>query len=152
MYAIVRGGGIERYLVDLPFSFNGVMRLRSLTAGQQAAHGIIPVVDLTPPFDPQTWRLANKQPSFTLFPDRVEITRPIEALAVPSAGEVAISRAVAIEMANPITHRNQRDFFLAVIVALGGNPLEKNLDGTYKYPGPAKAVLVSAEIDAVMGR
>ena len=75
-----------------------------------------------------------------------------EPADMPSASEVSIGLAVAIEQANPITHRNQRVFFIAVIAALGGNPLEKNLDGTYKYPGPAKAALVSAEIDAVMGR
>ena len=75
-----------------------------------------------------------------------------EPADVPSAAEVATGLAVAIEQANPITHHNQRDFFIAVIAALEGNPLEKNPDGTYKYPGPAKAALVSAEIDAVMGR
>ena len=84
------------------------------------------------------------------FPDAKPPAIP--AYTEPSAVEVATGLAVAIEQANPITHRNQRDFFLAVIAALGGNPLEKNLDGTYKYPGPAKAALVSAEIDAVMKR
>lgn len=96
MYAVVRGGGVERYLAELPFSFNGVMRFRNLSVKEQALHGVLPVVDLTPPFD-ETRRLANEQPSFTIFSDHVEITRPTEPVDVLSAEEIAAATRKALD-------------------------------------------------------
>lgn len=80
-FAHVKDGGIVHYLHELPFTFNGVTRFRSLTPEQQAAAGILPVVDQTPALDADAERLANAPLSVTVYPDRVEILRAVRPLS-----------------------------------------------------------------------
>ena len=82
MFAHVEGGALVRLLADEPFTFKGVKHIRSLTAAQQAALGLFPVVDLTPPFDPLTTRIAKAAPAVTILADRVEIIRATEPIPV----------------------------------------------------------------------
>lgn len=80
MHAHVRHGAVVRYFAEVPFTFAGVRRFRSLSPGEQAAHGIVPVVDLTPAVNGATERLARAPMTVTVFPDRVEITRAVRAM------------------------------------------------------------------------
>ena len=79
-FAHIEGGALVRFLADLPFTFKGVRGVRGLPPAQLAELGLFPVIDLTPAFDPLTIRLAKIAPAFTIFPDRVEITRKTEPI------------------------------------------------------------------------
>jgi len=78
-YALVKHNAILRFLPEIPFVIDGV-RARGLSVGALAQLGVLPVVDLTPVFDPDTTRLANSRPVTVLYPDRVEVTRATEAI------------------------------------------------------------------------
>lgn len=78
MFAIVHGGGVVRFIRELPFTYNGVQRFRSLSAEKLAAHGVLPVTDLTPPFDPETEKLSLRPPAISVLADRVEVTYQID--------------------------------------------------------------------------
>ena len=84
-YALVKHNAILRFLPEIPFVIDGV-RARGLSVGALAQLGVLPVVDLTPVFDPDTTRLANSRPVTVLYPDRVEVTRATEAIP---AAEIA---------------------------------------------------------------
>ena len=45
-----------------------------------AGLGLLPVADLTPPFDRLVSRIANVAPAITVFNDRVEIVRAVEPI------------------------------------------------------------------------
>jgi hypothetical protein len=70
-----------RWLAELPATHAGVRRFRALAPAEQAALGVLPVVDATPPYDPATERLAEDAPAVSVLSDRVEITRPVRPLA-----------------------------------------------------------------------
>ena len=86
-YALVRHGGVVRYFIDRPFTLNGVDRFRSLTPEQQAVMGFLPVIDNTRKVNSVVEKFSSMPPVAVIFPDRVEITRSIEALSLQ---EIAI--------------------------------------------------------------
>jgi electron transfer flavoprotein alpha/beta subunit len=92
---VVRGGGVVRWLAELPASFAGVRRFRALAAAEQAALGVLPVVDVTRALDDETERLAAAMPAVTVFADRVEIARPIRPL---TPAEIEAREAAALEL------------------------------------------------------
>ena len=93
-FAYIEQGALVRFLVEIPPTFKGVSHVRSLSAAEQAALGILPVVDLTPPFNPETVRLAKAHPVFTIFADRVELVRPTEPIPTQEITERTARREV----------------------------------------------------------
>lgn len=71
-FARIKQGAVVQYLEEVPFAFDGVADFRGLSAQDQAAHGILPVVDVTPEFDPKVYEKVAIDSS-NVLPDRVEI-------------------------------------------------------------------------------
>lgn len=95
MHAYVENGSLVQFLAALPFTFKGVRRISSLTVAEQAALGLLPVVDMTPAFNPELTQLAKARPGITIFPDRVEIVRQTEP--VPAQEITDRSERVALQ-------------------------------------------------------
>lgn len=74
-YVHVEGGGIVRLYAAIPYPFKGVRRFDLLTAQEQAVAGLLPLVDVTPYQDPALMVEEQKEPSYTVFKDRVEMVR-----------------------------------------------------------------------------
>jgi hypothetical protein len=117
-YACIKDGGIIQCLQELPFTFNGISRFRSLTAEQQAEQGVVPVVNVTPPYDPALFTEGEIE-NVAVFPDRAEISYVLRAAPpAPTPDELLTEQIVAIERAYPITHRFSRETTLVVVQAL----------------------------------
>ena len=80
MYAQVEHGALVRFFAALPPTFKGSRHVLGVSDSALKALGLFPVVDLTVVFDPLTHRLSNAAPSTIVWPDRVELTRQIEAI------------------------------------------------------------------------
>ena len=93
-YALVKHNAVVRFLPEIPFLVDGV-RARALSASVLAQMGVLPVMDLTPVFDPTTTRLAAVRPTVTVHADRVEITRVTEA--IPAAEMTARAERRTLE-------------------------------------------------------
>jgi hypothetical protein len=90
MFAHVEHGALVQFFQELPFIFKAVRGVTALSVAERAALGLLPVVDLTSAYDPNTQRLAKLRPAITVFPDRVEIVRstePIPAAEITSRTE-----------------------------------------------------------------
>lgn len=72
-FAHVRDGVVVQFLEELPHAFYGITRFRSLSSEERAAHGVVPVLDVTPAFDPALYELAGVAAA-AVFADRVEVT------------------------------------------------------------------------------
>ena len=91
-FAHVKSGAVQQWFNKLPFTFAGVRRFHSLSDGERAALGVLPVVRATPFFEPPYERLSREEPqSIAIFPDRVEVTQLVI--------EVSLSEAKALKRA-----------------------------------------------------
>jgi hypothetical protein len=83
MFAHIESGGLVKFMRELPFTWKGVTPFPALPALQRALLGVVPVIDVTPPYDPALYRIAAVRPAVAIFADRVEVVRTVELIPLP---------------------------------------------------------------------
>ena len=95
-FAIIKSGGIVRFLHEPPVSFDGIQRFRALPPQEQAAHGVVPCVNVTPVYDPALFVESGIETA-EVFADRVEAVYALQLIPIPTAEELIITARKALD-------------------------------------------------------
>lgn len=136
MYAYVIGGGVVRVLPALPSRFLDIKGFDQLSPAELASHGVLPIVDLTPPVQEPYFKRGKR--AVTVFADRVEVLDAIESIPLDLAKQLKlgeINNRVEFFMAQGFTASghtwkttpDERNALLAMsVLVLAGGTLPAN--------------------------
>ena len=79
-FAHVENGAVLAFFPQLPLRFKGVRALADRPASELAALGLLPVVNVSPAFDPLLTRFSGAAMIFTVFADHVDMVIPTEPI------------------------------------------------------------------------
>ena len=107
-FAHVENGAVLAFFPQLPLRFKGVRALADRPLSELAALGLLPVVNVSPMFDPLLTRFSGAAPAFTVFADHVDMvipTEPIppEEIAARQAREALLLDPRAVELRDKLT-------------------------------------------------
>lgn len=107
-FAHVENGAVLAFFPQLPLRFKGVRALADRPLSELAALGLLPVVNVSPAFDPLLTRFSGAAPAFTVFADHVDMvipTEPIppEEIAARMAREALLLDPRAVELRDKLT-------------------------------------------------
>jgi hypothetical protein len=107
-FAHVENGAVVRFFPTLPLRFNGARGLIDFSPPQLAALGLLPVVNVSPAFDPLLTRFSSAPPVFTVFSDHVDMVIPTEPIppaeiAARQAREALLLDPRAVELRDKLT-------------------------------------------------
>ena len=107
-FAHVENGAVLAFFPQLPLRFKGVRALADRPASELAALGLLPVVNVSPAFDPLLTRFSGAPLAFTVFADHVDMvipTEPIppEEIAARQVREALLLDPRAVELRDKLT-------------------------------------------------